>query len=158
MPLASSVQVSTLSTDSVCSVRTHYVPVQATLVAGASDAHLVWNNPEVGMSMSEDCGIADGIAVCTVVVSAEGALQTLIATETASGFVVQGNSAAATDVPSGSSATPTAGSALTTGPSATSTGSSAPSTQTGQDNGAETVGSSMVLSLGVAGVVFAFFL
>ena len=63
MPLASSVQVSTLSTDSVCSVRTHYVPVQATLVAGASDAHLVWNNPEVGMSMSEDCGIADGIAV-----------------------------------------------------------------------------------------------
>ncbi len=129
---------------------------QATLVAGATDAHLVWNNPELGISMSEDCGISGSIAVCTVVASAEGALQSAIVTETASGFVVQGNAAAPTGAPSGSSTTPTAGSALTSGPSATSSGSSP--TQTGKDNGVAAMGSSLVLSLGVAGLVSVFFL
>ncbi|RPD66531.1 hypothetical protein L226DRAFT_479272 [Lentinus tigrinus ALCF2SS1-7] len=130
----------------------------ATLVAGATDAHLVWNNPEAGISMSEDCGIANGIAVCTAVAAVDGVIQTVVATETASGFVVQGDAAAATNAPSGSGATPTAGSALTTGPSATSSASGASPTETGKDNGAGVMGSSMILSLGVAGVVSAFFL
>ncbi|KAI0723840.1 hypothetical protein C8T65DRAFT_714787 [Cerioporus squamosus] len=131
----------------------------ATLVAGATDAHLVWNNPELGISMSEDCGISGSIAVCTVAVSAEDSLQTGVVTETASGFVVQGNAAAATSAPAGTGATPTAGSALTSGPSATSSGASGASpTETGKDNGAVAMGSSMVLSLGVAGLVSVFFL
>ncbi|TFK89451.1 hypothetical protein K466DRAFT_584620 [Polyporus arcularius HHB13444] len=130
----------------------------ATLVAGATDAHVVWNNPELGISISEDCGISGGTALCTVVAFAEGSLQSDTITEPASGFVVQGNAATPTGAPSSSSTgtTPSAGSALTSGPSATSSGASP--TQTGKDNSVAAMGSSMVLSLGVAGLVSAFFL
>ncbi|KAI0807815.1 hypothetical protein C8Q74DRAFT_1229450 [Fomes fomentarius] len=129
----------------------------ATLVLGPSDAHLVYNDPGQ-LSLSEDCAINNGVAQCTLVVSGDDGLQTATVQETATGFVVQGN--AATGLPSGtdsgSTSTPTAGSSVTSGPSPTETGSSP--TATGKDNSAGKMSSSLVVCVGFAGLVSAFFL
>ncbi|TBU35580.1 hypothetical protein BD311DRAFT_707685 [Dichomitus squalens] len=142
----------------------------ATLVAGASDAHLVWNDPVDSLFLSEDCAINGGIAVCTAVASVEGVISTAIETETATGFVVQGNSAAPTAAaPGGSSgsntaaatgSTPSAGSAATSGPSKTgSAGASQTSVSaSGNGNGAGRMEMSTGLSLGVVGLISALFL
>lgn len=131
----------------------------ATLVLGPSDAHIVYNEPGQ-LSLSEDCAINNGIAQCTLVVSGDDGLQTATVQETATGFVVQGNAAAATGAPSvtdsGSTSTPTAGSSVTSGPSPTDTGPSP--TATGKDNSAGKTTSSFVIFVGFAGLVSAFFL
>ncbi|OJT08711.1 hypothetical protein TRAPUB_437 [Trametes pubescens] len=133
----------------------------ATLVADATEAHIVYANTELSLSISEDCQVANGLAVCTGVVSAEGTVQTVAVTETASPFAVQAGSATA--VPSagsgsgsGSTPTPTAGSGASSGVSQTS--SAAASATSGAGNGVGRTGASMVGALGVAGLVSAFFL
>ncbi|KAM5532312.1 hypothetical protein V8D89_013991 [Ganoderma adspersum] len=140
----------------------------ATLVAGATDAHLVYNDPVASVSLSEDCAINGGLAVCTVVASAEGSVQSAVETETATGFVVQGAasgptssaSASASATGTGSSSSPTAGSGVKSGASATGSSTAAASTTTGGSNGAGRMqtASSLGLSAGIVGLVAAFFL
>ncbi|KAI1794725.1 hypothetical protein LXA43DRAFT_996324 [Ganoderma leucocontextum] len=129
----------------------------ATLVAGATDAHLVYDDPTLSLSLSEDCAVNSGLAVCTVVASAEGSLQSGVVTETATGFVVQGNAASPTASGTGAASTssPTAGSSATSG--AAATGSST-ATTTGGSNGAGRMGMSLGPSVGIVGLVAAFFL
>ncbi|KAI0370899.1 hypothetical protein BV20DRAFT_965975 [Pilatotrama ljubarskyi] len=90
----------------------------ATLVEGATDAHLVEiaTGSLDGFAVSADCGISGGIAVCIVVASGNGIISTDTATETASGFDVQLGAATATGAPTAS----------VTGTSGTSVGTSAP--------------------------------
>ncbi|KAH9931690.1 uncharacterized protein BXZ73DRAFT_90110 [Epithele typhae] len=132
----------------------------ATLVADATDAHLVYNNPTIGISLSEDCAIANGVAVCTVNASVEGGdVQTgVIVTETASEFIVQGNptAAAATTGASttGSPASATAGSHASSGASSTGTTSTGSTAKpTGKDNGVGGREASVALALVGAGLV-----
>lgn len=125
------------------------------------------------MTLSEDCSIANGVAVCGVVANVDGTVQSLTATETASAFEVQGAAGAAptdTAAKSGSSdtgsqtgsdtgsSTPTAGSGVSTGPSQTGTSTAAGATNTTQDNGVGRVQSSLLTSVGVVGLVSALFL
>ncbi|KAI0331078.1 hypothetical protein GY45DRAFT_1361029 [Cubamyces sp. BRFM 1775] len=143
----------------------------ATLVADATEAHLVWENTEVSMTLSEDCAIANGLAVCGVVADVDGTIQSMTATETASAFEVQGATGAAptniaaspessdagsqTGSDTGSS-TPTAGSGVSTGPSQTGTSTGAsPTNTTTQDNGVGKVQSSLLASVGVVGLFLA---
>ncbi|KAI0672818.1 hypothetical protein C8Q78DRAFT_1021536 [Trametes maxima] len=142
----------------------------ATLVADATEAHLVWDYPAGSISMSEGCVIAtDGVAVCSAVVSAEGTLQSAIVTETVAPFLVQGGSGTAVPTAasgaSASDAAPTSGPGATAKPSnsrPTGTGSSASATATNgtdsKNNGVGRVESSVALSLGVVGLVSVFFL
>ncbi|KAH9900954.1 hypothetical protein C8Q73DRAFT_786370 [Cubamyces lactineus] len=145
----------------------------ATLVADATEAHLIWENSQVSMTLSEDCAIANGLAVCGVVADVDGTAQSMTATETVSAFEVQGATGAAptntaasagssdagsqTGSDSGSSA-PTAGSGVSTGPSQTGTSTGASPTNTSQDNGVGRVQSSLLASVGVVGLVSALFL
>ncbi|KAI9057532.1 hypothetical protein FKP32DRAFT_1598096 [Trametes sanguinea] len=99
----------------------------ATLVADATSAHLVENDSALSFAITVDCGISNGVAVCTDVGSEAGFVSTTTATETASAFEVQVGSA--TGTPAGTatttgSATQTA--ASTTGASAGSGSGSAP--------------------------------
>ncbi|KAI0351654.1 hypothetical protein OH77DRAFT_1439155 [Trametes cingulata] len=71
----------------------------ATLVEGATDAHLVEIDTVLGLSLSGDCGISGGVAACTVVGSANNGISTDIVTETAVGFDVQLGAATATGAP-----------------------------------------------------------
>ncbi|KAI0636581.1 hypothetical protein C8Q77DRAFT_511662 [Trametes polyzona] len=133
----------------------------ATLVADATEAHIVYANSALSISLSEDCTIANSVAVCSVVASAEGVVQTAVATETAKPFAVQGGTDAAlpskgAESGSSSASTPTAGSGVTGAPSAT--GSGANPTVSGDHNGVGRIESSMLVSLGVVGLVSAFFL
>ncbi|KAI0373056.1 hypothetical protein BV20DRAFT_963553 [Pilatotrama ljubarskyi] len=153
----------------------------ATLVADATEAHVVWVNSDVQISLSEDCGIANGIAVCTGVASAEGTVESFVETQTAVGFEVQGGGAGAaaptgsatteatpTGSPAGSapagtgsgagSSVPTAGSGISSGPSATGSADALNPTTTAKDNGVAKTGASMLVSVGVVGLVSAFFL
>ena len=131
----------------------------------------MYNYPVASVSLSEDCAINGGIAVCTVVASAEGLVQSGIETETATGFVVQGAAsgptASATASATGtgssgssSSASATAGSGVKTGASATGSSTAAATTTTGGSNGAGRMqtASSLGLSAGIVGLVAAFFL
>jgi len=117
-------------------------PGTATLVEGSSDAVLAYNIPALTMSVVEACSIADGIAVCTAV--ANGAT-TVVETETASGFLVQGGATAVASV------TSTAGSssATATGPAATSSGFSTRSTQASGSSGSSTSASTATASAAV---------
>ncbi|EIW60219.1 uncharacterized protein TRAVEDRAFT_70670 [Trametes versicolor FP-101664 SS1] len=133
----------------------------ATLVADATEAHIVYVDTLASLSVSEDCQVANGQAVCSGVVSAEGAVQTVVVTESATPFAVQVGSATAvpsagSGVASGSTPTATAGSGASSGVSATS--SAAPTTSSGAGNGVGKTGASMVGALGVAGLLSAFFL
>ncbi|KAH9852726.1 hypothetical protein C2E23DRAFT_825044 [Lenzites betulinus] len=147
----------------------------ATLVADATEAHLVYANTDVPVSLSEDCVIANGLATCSGVASAAGTEESIVVTETASPFEVQGAAASASASGSGSqptasgasatsgsgSSTPTAGSGLSSGPSATASGSdtSASPSATGSNNGVGRMESSRaVVSLGLVGLLSAFFL
>ena len=147
----------------------------ATLVVGPTDAHVVYNDPIDSLALSEDCAINNGVAVCTAVASVAGVVTTDVETETASGFVVQGNTAtaAATGANSGSAAatgsagsntaaatgsSATAGSAATSGASQTGSAGASQTSASGNGNGAGRVGVSLGLSLGVVGLVSAFFL
>ncbi|PIL24339.1 hypothetical protein GSI_14092 [Ganoderma sinense ZZ0214-1] len=131
----------------------------ATLVAGATDAHLVYNDPVASVSLSEDCAINGGLAVCTAVAAVEGSVESLVVTETATGFVVQGAASGptASATGSGSSSSPTAGSGVKSGASATGS-STAAATTTGGSNGAGRMQTSLGLSVGMVGLVAAFFL
>ncbi|CDO73653.1 hypothetical protein BN946_scf185014.g123 [Trametes cinnabarina] len=125
----------------------------ATLVADATEAHFIWANTELSMTLSEDCSISGSTAVCSGFADVEGTGQSLFATETVSPFEVQGNAAAptatapaggssgassgsgaASNTSAGSSA-PTAGSGVSSGPSATGASTSASPTATTQNNG-----------------------
>ncbi|KAI0748452.1 hypothetical protein C8Q80DRAFT_739511 [Daedaleopsis nitida] len=133
--------------------------VSGTLVAGSTEAHLVYNIPVASLAISEDCSINGEVAVCTGVVSAPDGVQTVLETETASGFVVQGNTAAA---PTASASANTGGASAAAGtdpasPTAASTNPATPS-PSGENNGVARVGSSLTMSLGVVGLVAAFFL
>ncbi|KAI0362546.1 hypothetical protein OH77DRAFT_1388589, partial [Trametes cingulata] len=156
----------------------------ATLVADATEAHLVWQNGIASISLSEDCVIANGAAVCSGVASAAGTAESFVQTESAVPFEVQaggagaaaptgsatteaaptgspaGSAPAGTRSGAGTSAQATAGSGLSTGPAATgtSTGDALNPTVTGKDNGVAKTGASMLVSLGVVGLVSAFFL
>ena len=126
------------------------------------------------MTLSEDCAIANGLAVCGVVADVDGTIQSMTATETASAFEVQGatgaaptNTAASPDSSDAGSqtgsdtgsSTPTAGSGVSTGPSPTGTSTGAsPTNTTTQDNGVGKVQSSLLASVGVVGLVSALFL
>ncbi|KAI0647451.1 hypothetical protein C8Q79DRAFT_628870 [Trametes meyenii] len=138
----------------------------ATLVADATEAHLVWDYPAGSISMSEGCAIAtDGVAVCSAVVSAEGTLQSAIVTQTVEPFLVQGGSGTAvpTAASGASGASPTSGATASpsnsspTG-SSTSTSASATTSADSKNNGVARMESSVAFSLGVVGLVFAFFL
>ena len=122
---------------------------------------MVYDDPAIGLSLSEGCGISNGIAVCTVVAAVEGSpTQSAVVTETASGFVVQGDGA----LPTGVTTAPSAGSGSSAGASQTATDASTGASQTAtdtntsaspttstKDNGArrDAVGTGMVL-LGAA--------
>ncbi|KAL6298612.1 hypothetical protein BKA93DRAFT_754034 [Sparassis latifolia] len=72
----------------------------ATLAVGPSNANIVYVDPTMGLSIQENCAVADGVAVCdAIIVDSETTLSTVI-TEQASGFAVQ---AAATATPAPSS-------------------------------------------------------
>ncbi|KAI0822789.1 hypothetical protein BC628DRAFT_1421468 [Trametes gibbosa] len=160
----------------------------ATLVADATEAHLVYANTAVPVSLSEDCVIANGVATCSGVASAAGTEESIVVTETASAFEIQGGTAAAAATSAASvtaesssssqtaapgtgsnsagagsgSGTPTAtqGSGISaTGPSPTASGSGASPSPTGNSNGAGQMGASMmVVSLSVIGLLSALFL
>ena len=98
----------------------------ATLVEGPNDAHLVYNNAELSITMDVQCGITNGNAVCT---ENPG----FVTTQTAQPFVVQGGgplTVSSQATPSGSSVlpgqTPTSSGFIKTSstPSATSSSSS----------------------------------
>ncbi|KAI0780529.1 hypothetical protein BD413DRAFT_607818 [Trametes elegans] len=155
----------------------------ATLVADATEAHLVWQNSLAGMSLSEDCAINNGVGVCTAVASVTGATEivTAVATETAIAFEVQAGAgtggaassgavttegAASQQASGGSAATssrPTAGTGSASSAGAAATGSDSTSvpalnpTST-QNNGVGKSESSTVLSLGVVGLIATFLL
>ena len=174
--LESSVLVRFISFSPIGLSFTHYVLYGiATLVVGPTDAHVVYNDPIDSLALSEDCAINNGVAVCTAVASVAGVVTTDVETETASGFVVQGNTAtaAATGANSGSAAatgsagsntaaatgsSATAGSAATSGASQTGSAGASQTSASGNGNGAGRMGASMGLSLGVVGLVSAFFL
>ena len=128
----------------------------------------MYDDPSIGVSLSEDCGINNGIAVCTLLASVTGSpLQSAVVTETASGFVVQGDGALPTGVTPGSSAgsgtdaqaTQTSTNAAQTGTStSTGTGADAAPTTTDKGNGAGRREASVMLALVGAGLVSAFFL
>ena len=126
----------------------------------------MYDDPSIGVSLSEDCGINNGIAVCTLLASVTGSpLQSAVVTETASGFVVQGDGTLPISVSPGSSAgsgtdaqaTQTSTNAAQTGTS-TSTGTGAAPTTTDKGNGAGRHEASVMLALVGAGLVSAFFL
>ncbi|KAI0656227.1 hypothetical protein C8Q70DRAFT_935755 [Cubamyces menziesii] len=144
--------------------------VSATLVEGSTDAHFVEMDTALPFSLSADCGISGGIAVCTVAADIQGEASTDTETETASGFAVQLGSVPAMTTATGSSTTGfpgTTGSTTVTvtisGTSETSTitrtagssvGSGAASpTGTGSANGGRRVG--LVIELLVSAVMFA---
>ncbi|OBZ65741.1 hypothetical protein A0H81_14292 [Grifola frondosa] len=151
----------------------------ATLIAGPSNAHLIYDNG--GLSIDDNCAISGSLAFCTVVDSAAGTIESGPVTETAIPMEVQVGSAtdAGTTTAAGNSSntssptsTPSAGSNATSGPSNTgtqtsSTGSSsntsrssssnASQTSTGASasqtgNGAARSGSAGLAALGVAGL------
>ncbi|KAI0695284.1 hypothetical protein C8T65DRAFT_47576 [Cerioporus squamosus] len=78
----------------------------ATMVAGPTDLHLVEDVSALGGILHDDCGIKDGVAVCTIVLSSSASVRTVgIKTESASAFAV----------PVGATAPPAAPSASGTG-------------------------------------------
>ena len=104
----------------------------ATLVEGPNDAHLVYNNAELSITMDVQCGISGGNAVCTGDSGYE-ITPLIFPTQPAEPFVVQGGGSltvSSQPTPSGSSAvpaqTPTSSGFITTtsAPSATSSSSS----------------------------------
>lgn len=102
---------------------------------------------------SADCGINNGVALCTVVASLEDVgLITVTTEEPATGFVVQ---AAQTGAPSesGNSLEPTPSGSNPTMPTGTPT-----PTGTEDDNGAGKAMSSISSAVGVAALLCAFFL
>ncbi|KAI0351653.1 hypothetical protein OH77DRAFT_1429482 [Trametes cingulata] len=104
----------------------------ATLVEGATDAHLVEIDTALGFSISGACGISGGIAVCTVVAS-NGIISTDTVTETASGFEVQlGATPTATVAPPSVTGTPGAASQT---PGASAGGSPPASAGSGAESG-----------------------
>ncbi|KAH9887080.1 hypothetical protein C8Q73DRAFT_795104 [Cubamyces lactineus] len=116
----------------------------ATLVAGATDAHLIENDPSLSFAITIDCVLNSGIAACTAVGSAAGIVSTATTTEAISAFEVQVASA-----PTGTAATatPTAKSGQTNQssggtPSKTSTGTDGgvSSPTGGSGNGASAIG------------------
>jgi hypothetical protein len=105
----------------------------ATLVEGPNDAHLVYNNAELSITMDVQCGINNGNAVCTGDSGYE-ITPLIFPTQPAEPFVVQGGgplTASSQATPSGSSVlpaqTPKSSGFITTTPapstSATSSGS-----------------------------------
>ena len=132
----------------------------ATLVAGPTDAQLVYDDSALGLSMSEGCGISNGLALCTVVASDDEGLQTYTVQETATGFVVQGNAAAPTNPPTspGDGANPPSGATPTVEVTPVETPTETGATQTGADNNAKRRTSTMSVSLGVVILFTAFFL
>ncbi|CCL99625.1 uncharacterized protein FIBRA_01644 [Fibroporia radiculosa] len=112
----------------------------ATLVVGASSVGLTYIDPNVG-NLFENCGIADGLAVCTDVIEQVGPMSftsTVVVTETVSSFPVQGGAPTAvtttsTGVSTGATAdattTSSGGSNASSGPS-----SSASTTTTASQN------------------------
>ncbi|KAI0334143.1 hypothetical protein GY45DRAFT_1367675 [Cubamyces sp. BRFM 1775] len=130
----------------------------ATLVAGATDAHLIENDPSLSFAITIDCGLNSGIAACTAIGSAAGIVSTVTTTEAVSAFEVQ---VASTPTGTGTAVTPTATSGETgqssgskSGESITSTAgmptetsTASPTGRSGKENGASTrVGQSAVLS------------
>lgn len=97
----------------------------ATLVEGPSEAHLIYIDNSIGVSLQEDCTISNGIAACTAVdadLLPGGPTETDFITETASPMEVQGGGAAMI-VTAGSQPTPSSqassGLTPTSGPAAT---------------------------------------
>ncbi|KAJ8472944.1 hypothetical protein ONZ51_g8186 [Trametes cubensis] len=101
----------------------------ATLVAGATDAHLVENDSVLSFAITIDCGLNSGIAACTAVGSAADIVSTATTTEAVSAFEVQ---VASTATGTGATASPTA----TSGQISQSLGSTPTKTSTGTDSGA----------------------
>ena len=137
-----------------------------TLVEGPTDAHLVYDDPLESMIVSEDCAINHGIAVCAIIQSFQGTIVTDHGTQTATGFVVQGGPSTLTGGTGSSgsgaestSSQPTAGSGATSGPSQTGgSGSAQTQSGSGSNNGAGKAETSAMLTLGLIGLVSAFFL
>ncbi|RDX43656.1 hypothetical protein OH76DRAFT_1185839 [Lentinus brumalis] len=107
----------------------------ATMVAGPSDLHLVEDvQSAIGGILHDDCGIKDGVAVCTIVLSGSASVRTVgIKTESASAF----------EVPVGATAPPAAPSASPTGaqaPGASATGTAATTSDTASPTGGSGAG------------------
>ncbi|GBE81867.1 hypothetical protein SCP_0402410 [Sparassis crispa] len=116
----------------------------ATLAVGPSNANIVYVDPTMGLSIQENCAVADGVAVCdAIIVDSETTLSTVI-TEQASGFAVQA-AATATPAPSSGQSSPvltgTAG-AGSSQPGATSVPSRMTSVPSGSTPSASAIGSS----------------
>jgi len=134
-------------------------PGTATLVEGPSDAVIAYNIPALTLSVFEACSIVNGVAVCTAI--ANGAT-TVVETETANPFLVQGGATAVASVTStaaSSAATPT-GSAATSSGFSTSTqasassGSSASATTSATANGGSRAAAPFAAAvLGAAGIM-----
>ncbi|KII92960.1 hypothetical protein PLICRDRAFT_696217 [Plicaturopsis crispa FD-325 SS-3] len=99
----------------------------ATLVEGATAASLTMNIPEATLSLGFNCGIANGLAVCTAVA---GSTTTDVETETVSSFIVQGG-ATVSGSASSTGATATATATASGGSTATTAGASGFSTTKG---------------------------
>ena len=125
---------------------------------------MVYDDPQLGLYLSEGCAISGTAAVCTVVASASDAgVQSGIETESVNSFVVQGNgalptgvSAATTGTAGATAATSAAASAASAGSGSDSASGAAPTTT--QGSGGVRNGGSAVLALVGAGIVFSLFL
>ncbi|THH01650.1 hypothetical protein EW026_g1087 [Hermanssonia centrifuga] len=97
----------------------------ATLIAGPTQAHLIYDDP-AGYSLDDDCGVNGDIAECTAVYANSMTTSTYITEETAAPFEVQGGLSSITSADSGSpTSAPSAGSSVQTGASQTSVPSGA---------------------------------
>lgn len=101
----------------------------ATLVEGANDAFVTMDISEEGISdqIGESCTFSDGIAVCTVIDAAFST--TMVESETISGFIVEGATAAGSSTPAAGSSN-TIASKTASGSSVSVTGSSASASAT----------------------------
>jgi hypothetical protein len=114
----------------------------ATLVEGPSDAHLVYNNPELSVTLDVQCEINNGNAACTGNSEAIGEVTTLVfPTQPVEPFVVQGGGpltvSSSQATPSGSSVLPSetskASGFITTTKAPSSSATSSPSSAGSND-------------------------
>ena len=136
----------------------------ATMVAGPTDLHLVEDvQSALGGILRDDCGIKDGVAVCTIALSSSAGVSTVaVITQNASAFEVQiatAPTAPSTGSTQGAGASATESAHTTIGTTSTTTNSGGPSAQTANaQNGTISkmvAKSSWVLAMGsAAGIAF----
>ncbi|KAN0135129.1 hypothetical protein V8E53_007020 [Lactarius tabidus] len=113
----------------------------ATLVEGPNDAHLVYNNPEISVTLDIQCGINNGNAACTGIGGFEEVTTVVSPTQPVEPFVVQGGGpltvSSSQATPSGSSVLPSetskASGFITTTKAPSSSATSSPSSAGSND-------------------------